>query len=94
MLVAKSQGEKLDPAKVEAFPYNTVGFIAYENARGERNYSTGFLITSCLVLTAANPTLVRDEKDGSICDYRPTYFLLGQGVRIRIYEIVDFRRPV
>jgi hypothetical protein len=34
MEVAKSQGEKLDPAKVEAFPYNTVGFIAYENAKG------------------------------------------------------------
>lgn len=83
----------MDHSKVEAFPYSTVGFIAYENTRGEKNYSTGFLITSCLVLTAANPTLVRNERDGTICEYRPTAFLLGQGLNIRIYEIVDFRRP-
>jgi hypothetical protein len=46
-----------------------------------------------LVLTAANPTIVRSEVDGSTNEYKPTYFLLGQGINIKIYEIVDFRRP-
>jgi hypothetical protein len=46
-----------------------------------------------LVLTAANPTFVRDEKNGSISEFKPAYFMLGEGLSINIYEIVDFRRP-
>lgn len=82
----------MDSARIASYPYNTVGLIVYQNSKGERNYSTGFLITSCLVLTAANPTLVRCERSGVLEEYVPIFFMTGEGIDKRVYEVHDFCR--